>query len=496
MTERRQDIIIGLDSSTQSTKAIAWNADGEALGEGRADIPLSMPQAGHAEQDCADWWHAAGQSLKALSKQIDPARVAGIAISNQRETVAFLDGQGEAVRPAIVWLDERARSELDRIEEEFGGERLHRLSGKPFDITPVVYRLKWMRTHCPQQLQRSEKIVDVHSFLCHRLTGHFAASWTSADPFGAFDIHEKKWSQPVLDYLGLKQSQFSDSCRPGSLVGTVHEAAARQTGLAKGTAVYAAGGDGQCAGLGVNATRPGRVYLNLGTALITGAWAAEAHISHHWRTMTSPNGEGYFLEGVQRAGTFLLDWFAGNFMHAQAGDRRAMLEALEQQAEGIEIGSDGVTVCPYLSGCMDPHWNPAARASIHGLAPGHGRAHIYRALLEALTLESARVIGNMRLAGMKPEHIIAVGGGGNSRLWTKMFCDATGLPLSVSESLEASSLGAAMSAAVGAGWFADFNQAAEKMSRAQTPIPPDPKVKPKWDALAERQARAYAAGQI
>ena len=153
-------------------------------------------------------------------------------------------------------------------------------------------------------------------------------------------------------------------------------------------------------------------------------------------------------------------------------------------------------MCSYLTGCMDPHWDPAARASFHGLSPSHGREHIYRALLEALTLESARFIENMRIEGLEPVHIIAVGGGGNSKLWTKMFCDATGLPLSVSESLEASSLGAAMSAAVGAGWFSDFTEAAERMSRTQAPITPDLKVKPQWDSLSARQARAYTAGQL
>ena len=311
-----------------------------------------------------------------------------------------------------------------------------------------------------------------------------------------FDIRQKQWAAPVLEYLELKQEQLADVSRPGDFVGSIGAAAARQTGLSEGTAVYAAGGDGQCAGLGVNAIRPGQIYLNLGTAIITGAWAADAHISRHWRTMTSPNGEGYFLEGVQRAGTFLLDWFVSNFIHSPADDKIAMLNTLEKQAETIRIGSDGVTICPYLSGCMDPHWNPAARASIHGLAPNHGRAHIYRALLEALTLESARVIENMRLEGLQPTHIIAVGGGGNSRIWTKMLCDATGLPLSVSRSLEASSLGAAMSAAVGAGWFADFAEAAGCMSRMQAPIMPDAKVKPQWDALSARQARTYDGGRM
>jgi xylulokinase len=164
---------------------------------------------------------------------------------------------------------------------------------------------------------------------------------------------------------------------------------------------------------------------------------------------------------------------------------------LEAQAAALPVGAEGATACPYLAGCMDPHWDPSARAAFLGLAPHHGIGHLYRAVLEALTLESARCVAAMAAEGLAPQRIVAVGGGAASALWRRMIADATGLPLAVSGSLEASSLGAGMSAAVGAGWFAGFDEAAAAMSREGPTTAPDPAARAAWDALSARQAAAY-----
>ena len=488
------DLVIGLDSSTQSTKALAWTREGEPVAEGRAPIPMETPAPGWAEQDPVDWWSAAATALTALCAQVDPARVAGLAISNQRETVALVDEDLAPVRPAMVWLDERARDELRPFSETFGAGELHRITGKPVDVTPVVYRLSWLRRREPETLDRAAKILDVHGYLTARLTGRAIASWTSADPFGVFDIAAKDWSGPILDRLGLTADRFASLARPSERIGAVTEAAAAETGLRPGTPVFAAGGDGQCAGLGVDAARPGVVYLNLGTAIITGAWSADPRPSLTWRTMTSPTGEGYFLEGCQRAGAFFVNWFVDTL--AGGRDQPGVFDRLEAEAARLPIGSEGATVSPYLSGCMDPHWDPDARAAFLGLAPHHGLGHLYRASLEALTLESARCVAAMDAAGMGPERIVAVGGGAASALWREMLADATGLPLSVSRSVEASSLGAAMTAAAGLGWHASLPKAAAAMSAQGGATAPNPARATQWRALADRQARAYVASRL
>lgn len=483
------DLVIGLDSSTQSTKAIAWSPSGEAVAEGRASISSNIPKAGHVEQDIEDWWRACVSALKELTTKVDPGRFAAMAISDQRETVGFLDEHGRSVRPAMVWIDERAVDEVDELARAIGPDRLHAITGKPIDVTPAIYRLAWMRRHEPGNLDRTAKIVDVHGYLSGRLTDRYAASHTSADPFGVLDISSKTYSEPILDHLSIDTDRLAELVAPGELIGGLSTSVAAATGLPAGLPLYAAGGDGQCAGLGVNAARPGRIFLNLGTAIITGAWSAEPAIGPYWRTMTSATGEGYFLEGVQRAGTFVVDWFVDNF----AGGRndRGVYARLEAAASELPIGADGVMVCPYLSGNMDPHWDPKARATFTGMGTHHTTAHLYRALLEALTLESARCIEVMRAQGIRTEEIMAVGGGANSDLWMRMLADSTGLKVTQSLSLEASALGAGITAAVGCGWFDGFARAADEMTKSGASILPNPEAKAAWDKLSKAQAKVY-----
>jgi len=481
--------VIGMDSSTQSVKAIAWTADGTPRAEGRAPHSMSMPQPDHAEQNAEDWWSAGATALRELTSRIDPDRVDGLAISNQRETMVLTDADGVPLAPATLWLDSRARAMAKVLADELGTERLHAISGKPVNTIPCAYRLRYMREYEPELLDRAAHIYSVHDFLTLKLTGQASASWTSADPFGIFDIRNKTWSREILDHLQIPLEKLPPAYRPGTPIGHVTAAAAAATGLRAGTPVYAAGGDGHCAGLGVGAINPGAVYLNLGTAVVGGIWSPEPELSRYWRTLISPSGDGYLLESCQRAGAYFVNWLLDTFAGGRSDPE--IFERLEAQARQLPIGSGGVTVCTYLVGCMDPHWDEDARASFTGMGPETGMGHVYRASLEAITLEFARAIDQMRASNVAIDRIVAIGGGAGSPLWLSMIADSTGLPVIRGLSSEASALGAGMTAAVGAGWYGDFTSAAAGMTRIAEQIDPAPSNFAAWRALSLRQAKVY-----
>lgn len=481
--------VVGVDSSTQSVKAIAWTQDGEPRFEGRAPHTISTPDAHRAEQNPDEWWSAATAALRAVTGALDPSRIDGVAISNQRETMALLGADRRPLAPATLWLDRRARDMTSVLANELGSENLHRISGKPVDVIPCVYRLRWLRAHQPELLDQAVHILSVHDYLVMRLSGQPQATWTSADPFGIFDIVAKTWSRTILDHLEIDEAKLPPLNPPASRIGVISEEAAAETGLRPGTPIFAAGGDGHCAGLGVGAIEPGTVYLNLGTAVAGGLWSPTPELSPYWRTLVSPTGEGYMLESVQRGGAFFVNWLLDNF----AGGRSdpAVFQRLEAEAMRLPVGSDGLTVCPYLMGCMDPHWDEGARATFTGFGPDHGMGHLYRASLEAITLEFTRSLEQMRAKGLAADRIFVIGGGASSKLWRKMVADAAGLPVHRSLSDEASALGAGMSAAVGAGWFKNFQDAASAMSRTAEAMDPDLATSKDWRDLSHRQARIY-----
>jgi xylulokinase len=453
-----RDLVIGLDSSTSATKAIAWTREGHAVAEGRSPIPLASPAADWYEQNPDDWWNSGCAALRDLLGRVSPARIAALAISAQRETFVPLAADGSAVRPAIVWLDQRCRDEVGWLSGLVGERRIHEISGKPVDMAPVAYRMAWMLRNEPEQYQRTAMFADVHAYLTWRLTGSFQTSWASADPLGLFDMREKAWSAEILQALHLDAGQLPLAAAPGTVLGCVDENAAALTSLPAGTPVVAGGGDGQAAGLGVNALTPSRAYLNLGTAVVAGIHASEYRTGQAWRTMGSCSGEGYYLETSLRSGTFLLDWF---LEQCGAAGRRS----LESEAANLPVGSGGVLAVPYWGAVMTPYWDPNARGCLIGLTGAHRTAHLYRALLEGIALEQALVTKMIEQeAGIEVREFVAIGGGAASDLWRQIIADACGKPVRRSATVEASSLGAAMCAATGAGWFDTVPAAAEAMS--------------------------------
>ena len=458
-----RDLVIGLDSSTSATKAIAWTRDGVPLAEGRSSLPLARPAPDWYEQNPDDWWCSACLALRDLLQRVEPARIAAIGISNQRETFVPLAAGGSPVRPAIIWLDQRCREEVSWFSEQVGRERIHEISGKPVDMAPVAYRMAWMLRNEPENYARTAMFADVHAYLTWRLTGQFRTSSTSADPLGLLDMRTKEWSGEILEILHLKPEQLPATASPGSVLGLVNESAALSTLLPAGTPVVAGGGDGQLAGLGVNALTPSRAYLNLGTAVVAGIQSDEYRIGQAWRTMGSGCGDGYCFETSLRSGTFLVDWFVEQCAGGSGGGETR--RRLESEAALLPIGSGGLLAVPYWGAVMTPYWDQNARGCLLGMTGAHGTAHMYRAVLEGIALEQAMVTGMIEHeAGIEVREYVAIGGGAASDLWCRIIADAGGKPVRRSRTLEASSLGAAMCAATGAGWFADSRTAAAAMN--------------------------------
>ncbi|WP_434355466.1 FGGY family carbohydrate kinase [Parasalinivibrio latis] len=461
-TETNPPYVIGIDSSTQSTKGIVWDAKGFVVAEAHADIPMQNPGFHFFEQDASDWWRACVDVLHSLMAKVAPEQVVGLSISNQRETIAFLDKHFRSVRPAIVWLDERSRDEVHQVSDELGAENILRITGKNPDVTPVVYRLAWLKKHSPDVLRQSHKMTDVQGYLNYCLTGNLVTSWASADPLGLFDIVEKCWSARILNYLGLNPQQFPAVVGSGTMVGRVTAAASQLTGLPEGLAVYAGGGDGQCAGLATRITRPGQAYLNLGTAQVCGVWSEEYRCDTTFRTLTACSG-GYILEMVLRTGAFLVNWLF-SIVNKEGGDPRLLMKRLQHEAETVPIGSKGLLTLPYWSGVMTPYWNCDAHGAFIGLSSNHSRRHIYRSILEGLALEQTMEMRALEKSQRTQiNDVFCIGGGANNPLWCQIFADCLGKPVHCLDTVEASCLGAGMIAAAGAGIYPSVKDAADGM---------------------------------
>ncbi len=460
----KKDIVIGVDSSTTATKAIAWDGQGHALAEGRASVPLSTPHPGWFEQDVSDWTGAAAKALKQLSRKLDMGRVAAIAISNQRESFAQFDALDKPLRPGTLWLDERAHVETRELAQELGADELHRISGKPSDVTPCITRCRWIAKNMPGIWKKTAMTAEVHGVLTHYLTGKWHTSTASADPMGLIDMAKSDWSDTLLITVGLDRARVPKLFRPGEVMGEVTAAAARLTGLKAGTAVVAGGGDGQCAGTGANMFVKGRAYLNLGTAAVSGSFGTEYSYDPAFRTMSAVAEQGYAYETAIRTGTFLVNWMVEHLFNVNTVKNPAIFSVLEEEAKASPIGSNGIMLVPYWSGCMTPYWDTKARGVIAGLSGNHSRGDIYRAILEGIALEQVMMTNRVAAVTQAIDHYVIMGGGARSDFWCQIVADASGREVRRLETVEASSLGAAVAGAKGVDWFRTIPEAAAKMS--------------------------------
>jgi xylulokinase len=481
-----ESYVIGIDCSTTATKAVVWDSEGNAVAEGRATFELSSPEPDWGEQDAGDWWESTKTALARAARAVDTSRVRAIGITHQRETFVCLDENDQPLRPAILWLDSRAREQVDR----YGSERVHALTGKPPNPLPGFYKMLWLAEHEPGVLERAARVVDVHAFLVHRMTGHWRTSWASADPLGLVDMETFDWSDELLGVANLTREQMCELYAPGEIVGELKEEAAREVGLPAGLPVVSGAGDGQAAGLGANVTEPGLAYLNLGTAIASGTYSESYSRGVEYRVLAGAVPRTYTLETLLPAGTYTVSWFVEKFAGidpGQFGLEISTEQLLETAATQIEPGSGGLLAVPYWNNALMPYWDLNARGVMVGLTGTHGKAHVYRAILEGIAFEQRLMTSGAEKGLERPvEHLIALGGGSRSPLWCQIVADVMQRPVSVARETESTCLGAGMLAAAACGMHGSVKEAAEAMSGTNARFEPD-------EARTGRYEKLYGA---
>jgi xylulokinase len=464
------ECFIGVDSSTQSTKAILFDVEGKVIKEARSAYGFTSPHNGWAEQDAAMLWESLCKALRTLANAVSNRHILGMGIAYQRETFVLLDEKGRAMRPAILWLDQRSLNEVKEIEHDIGGETFHRLTGKILNTLPSLPKLKWIKNNETELYGRMDKFCDVGAFLNYKLTGRFVSPYSGADTSGLFDLEKRDWSFDLLSYMGLHRAHMPDAVPAGACVGGITKQAAEETGLPAGLPVYAAGGDGQVFAVGTGSLGSETVALSLGTSVVWGVHSETYRKSCHFRTMMGCQPDTYYCESAIISGSNTITWFVnemGGVDTIRVASRGASPESLlEKKIREIDPGCEGLVTLPYWRGAMNPYNSPGARGATLGWSDYHSRYHFYRSILEGIAFELRSVISSYdETLQLTPRSIRIGSGGAQSAVWPQIISDVIGLDVEVSESFENTALGAAVISAWGAGVYRDINEASLRMTR-------------------------------
>ena len=495
------ETVIGVDIGTQSTKAVLVGRDGTILAQAtRAYVP-DTPRPNWAEQHPDVWVDAVEACLAEVACAATPSDVRGICISSLYGGSGIpVDADMVPLHPCLIWMDRRAEDQVAWVKENVDLARLGAVTGNGVDSYYGFTKMMWLRDAQPDVWARTALLLPPNSYVIHRLTGAIAVDHSSAGNIGGvYDVKARTWSREMLDLLGIPARLMPERLiDPTGIVAGLTEAAAAKLGLAAGTPVMAGGVDAAVATFAAGVVAPGHHVAMIGTSMCWGYIAPTADASHGLISMPYVVGTAedlYVFGGAGTAGASV-SWFREQFCQAEVAAGRETGRdphaILEDAAADLAPGSDGIVFLPYLMGERSPVWDGQASGAFVGLNLFHTRAHLYRAVLEGVTLALRH---NME-AGAKgsaalEERLIVVGGAAKSDLWMRIVADVTGFPVwTIQEDVEAA-LGAARLAALGAGLIRrdDADTWITLVERAT----PDAARKRRYDAIFAVYAALYPA---
>ena len=459
-------VVIAIDAGTTGVRAFAVDSSGRPVARSYREFPQHFPQPGWVEHDPGEILDATLLVLAETVELVDEP-VAAIGITDQRETVvAWNRRTGEVLHRALVWQDRRTADRCDELDAQGALPRVRELTGLVLDPYFSASKMEWLLRDGGVTADADLALGTIDSWLVWNLTGgEFVTDPSNASRTLLYDIRRGEWSEELCDLFSVPASALAE-VRP-----SVGEFGRTTTGLPvpAGVPISGIAGDQQASLFGQACLEPGMakntygtgsfVLLNVGTEcpepteglLTTVAWEVPASVLGGAGSDTVTH---YALEGAIFSTGSAVQWL------------RDGLEIIEDAAECGPLAESvddtaGVFVVPAFTGLGSPYWDPRARASIVGITRGATRAHVARAVIESMALQTRDVVDAMTAASDQPLRTLRVDGGASAmRLLLQLQADQLGVTIERSAIQETTALGAAYLAGLGAGVWADANDMA------------------------------------
>ena len=492
--------VLSVDAGTTATKVCLFNEDGALISSHTQEYRLKTPTPLHVEIDAETLWHAftVGVTSTVQQAKVQPADIVAIGISAQGETLIPVDKTGSPLRPAIVWLDNRAQDEANILDAEFNDGSSYQITGQ-VKIVPTwpAAKILWLKRNEKRLFDKVHKFLLVEDYLIYRMTGQYVCEGSLITSTAYWDIITEQWWDDMLQYLSIQADQLPEIMFSGQIVAELNQQAAKELRLSRQTVVTTGALDQVAGAIGVGNVQPGMFSENTGAALAICA-PVENPIFDPQRQMPIH----YFgIPHTYMAHTFttggmVYKWFRDTFCSQEIdAASRSDLSAyylMDQAAKHVEAGCEGLLMLPHLQGAMAPEANPLAKGVFYGITLRHTKAHFIRAIMESIACTIKRNIDVLEKLGIRVHEIRSLGGGSKSPLWNQIKADLTQRTILTTEVLEeAACLGAAILAGKAVGLYKDIHTACEKMVHIKTRYDPNPKNFATYEKTYRRYVQLY-----
>lgn len=464
----RKEYLLGIDIGTSSCKIAIFSKNGKVEAAASGSYSVYYPNPGWAEQDPEEWWEAVCETIQKVldSSGILPSQIAGIGIDGQSWSAIAIDRNGKVLTNTPIWMDTRAQSICDRLNQEIGASKIFELCGNMLQPSYTTAKILWYKENLPEIYSKIDKILQSNSFIAYRLTGKISQDISQGYGFHCFNMRTGTWDEEMCKAMGIPIRFLPEIVPCHQIIGTVTDKAAEQTGLIPGIPVAAGGLDAACGTLGAGVVHAGETQEQGGQAggmsICIDEYAADPSLILGYHVVP----DQWLLQGGTTGGGGVMRWLEhefGDYERSVAVQKgRTSLHQYNEEAEQIEPGSEGLVFLPYMAGERSPIWDPNAKGVFYGLDFGKTKGHVIRSCMEGVAYSLRHNLDIAAEAGAPVKELLAVGGSANSALWMQIKSDITGKVLSVPFSDTATTLGAALLAGVGIGMYADFEDAVQQ----------------------------------
>jgi sugar (pentulose or hexulose) kinase len=492
-------LLLGADLGTTAVKVTLFDEKGRTAASATEEYALCTPAPQHVELDPEVYWKAFSRSLGVVmgASGVSPADIVSLGISAQGETLLAVDGTGRPLRPAIVWMDNRAQAESEELARVLGNDRVHDVTGQVcmLPMWPAA-KVLWLRRHEQDVFRRAARFLLLEDWFVHRLAGPFVAEGSLLCSTTWWDLRTKRYWPDMLAALGIGEERLPEVVEPGQAIGPLLPEAAAELGLDPRTIVATGALDQACGAIGVGNVRPGIFSACTGSNVTVVAVVDRPTIDPNRQLPCFYFGlpDTYMMHAFSMTGGMVLRWFRDQFGREEMAHGGDGYERLARAAGAVAPGAEGLVLLPHFQGAGPPESNPDARGVLYGLALHHTKAHVTRAILESIAMIVHRMIDAVRAMGIEVQEIRCLGGGAKSGVWNQIMADVNRLPVTTMKNTgDAACLGAAVLAGTAAGVWPSVAEALGCIVEHEGRFQPDPATAGAYSELYGTYCRLYDA---
>ncbi len=453
--------ILAIDQGTTGSRAVLYDKNARKIASAYREFRQYFPKPGWVEHNPCEIWESVNSSIQKVLKEVPGAEIAGIGITNQRETTCLWDKDtGKPVYNAIVWQCRRTAKRCNELKSKKGeAEFFKKRTGLPIDAYFSATKIEWILKNSPGALTKARRgrlfFGTTDSWILYKLTGGqaHATDYTNASRTMLFNIEKRAWDKELLKIFNIPKQILPEVKKSSGVFGRTVKIGR----LAAGIPICGIAGDQQAALFGQACFEPGTIKNTYGTGcfilLNTGKKRPVSKYGLITTLACGPKGEAvYALEGAV--------FIAGAALHWLRDGLKVISCACESEkmAKGLEDNA-GVYFVPALVGLGAPYWDPAARGAIFGITRGTSVAHFARAALEAMCYQTKDVfLAMQRDTGLKVKSLKVDGGAAVNNFLCQFQSDILRVKVIRPKVIESTSLGAAYLAGLAVGYWKDTNE--------------------------------------